>query len=104
MLKPQSIAYIKSTAERFGAEKILLFGSCLEMPEEEANDIDLVVYGLDPITHWDMMAEMSWPAELGGKQVDLVRAENQEPIMVFASKGVPIYEREPERRLETVSL
>ena len=104
MLKPQSIEFIKSMAERFGAEKVLLFGSCLEMPEEEANDIDLVVYGLDPLAHWDMRAEMAWPAELGGKPVDLIRAENQEPIMVFASKGVPIYERELERRLETVSL
>ena len=96
MLKPQSIEYIKSIAERFGAEKILLFGSCLEMPEEEANDIDLVVYGLDPLAHWGMRAEMAWPDELSGKPVDLVRAENQEPIMVFASKGVPIYVRELE--------
>ena len=95
MLKPQSIEYIKSIAERFGADKILLFGSCLEMPEEEANDIDLVVYGLDPLAHWDMMAEMALPEELRGKPVDLVRAENGEPIMVFASKGVPIYENLP---------
>ena len=43
---------------------------------------------------------MAWPDELGGKPVDLIRAENQDPIMVFASKGVPIYEREPERRFE----
>ena len=97
MLKPESVEYIKSIGERFGAEKILLFGSCLEMSEEEANDIDLVVYGLDHLAHWDMMAEMAWPEELGRKSVDLVRAENGEPIMVFASKGVPIYERELER-------
>jgi predicted nucleotidyltransferase len=96
MLKPQSIEYIKSVAERFGAEKVLLFGSCLDFPEEEANDIDLVVYGLSHNDLWDMRAEMLWPEELGGKAVDIVRAESQGPIMVFASKGVPIYEREPE--------
>jgi len=105
VLKPESIEYIRSVAERFGAEKILLFGSCLHVSEDEANDIDLVVYGLAPLDHWDMMSEMAWPPELGGKSVDLIRAENQEPIMIFASKGVPIYERErkSERRLETVS-
>jgi predicted nucleotidyltransferase len=94
MLKPDSINYIKSVAERFGAQKILLFGSCLNQPEEEANDIDLVVYGLNPLEHWKMMGEMAWADELNGKAVDLVRAENKEPIMIFASEGVPIYERE----------
>ena len=96
MLRPESIKYIRSMAERFGAEKVLLFGSCLRVPEEEAGDIDLVVYGLDPLAHWDMMAEMTWPDELNGKWVDLIRAENNDPVMVFASDGVPIYEREPE--------
>jgi len=100
MLRPESIAYIKEIAERYGAEKVLLFGSCLAVPEEEANDIDLVVYGLDPLAHWDMRAEMSWPDELNGKWVDLIRAESNAPVMIFASEGVPIYERE----IETVSL
>jgi predicted nucleotidyltransferase len=104
MLSTKSIEYIKSMAERFGAEKILLFGSCLEMPEEEANDIDLVVYGLDPTSYWKMMDEMAWPDELNGKWVDLIRAENNQPVMVFASEGVPIYEREPERQIETIPL
>ena len=94
MLRPESIEYIRSMAERFGAEKVLLFGSCLEVPEEEANDIDLVVYGLDSLAHWDMRVEMAWPEELNGKRVDLIRAESDQPIMVFASKGVPIYERQ----------
>jgi len=94
LLRPESIACIKLMAKQFGAEKVLLFGSCLEVPEEEANDIDLVVYGLDPVAHWKMTAEMAWPDELNGKRVDLIRAEDNLPIMVFASEGVPIYERE----------
>jgi predicted nucleotidyltransferase len=96
LLNPDSIEYIKSAAERFGASKILLFGSCLELSEEEANDIDLAVYGLDPLAHWNMMKEMAWPDALGGKRVDLIRAENEEPIMVYAEGGVPIYERDKE--------
>ena len=58
MLKPESIAFIKEVAERFGAEKILLFGSCLQKTQEEANDIDLLVYGLDVFKHWDMAREI----------------------------------------------
>jgi predicted nucleotidyltransferase len=38
--------YVRAVAERHGAKKVLLFGSCFEEPEEEANDIDLAVYGL----------------------------------------------------------
>ena len=104
MLRPESIAYIRSVAERFGAEKVFLFGSCLKVPEEEANDIDLVVYGLEPIAHWDMIAEMAWPDELNGKLVDIIRAEDNQPIMIFASEGIPIYERGSKREIETVSL
>jgi len=104
MLRSESIACIKSMAKQFGAEKVLLFGSCLEGPEEEANDIDIVVYGLNPVAHWKMMVEMAWQDELSGKRVDLIRAEDNLPIMVFASEGIPIYEREPEREINTVSL
>jgi predicted nucleotidyltransferase len=96
LLSPKSIEYVKSVAARFGASKVLLFGSCLELSEEEANDIDLVVYGLDPLAHWDMMKEMVWPDALGEKRVDLIRAENEEPIMAYAEDGVPIYERDKE--------
>ena len=102
MLKPESIEYIKSVAQRFGAEKVLLFGSCLEVPEEEANDIDLVVYGLDSSAIWDMRFEMAFPDELNKKRIDIIRAENDDPVMVFASEGVPIYERE--REIEKLSM
>jgi predicted nucleotidyltransferase len=104
VLKPESIAYIKATAERFGAEKILLFGSCLEKTQDEANDIDLLVYGLDAFRHWNMMREIMWAPELDKKPVDLVRAEDDLPIVVYAEKGVPIYERKTDWRRETVSL
>lgn len=63
------------------------FWSCLELPEDEANDINLVVYGLDSLTWWKMQNELTWPPELGGKSVDLIRAENRDPIMVFAEEG-----------------
>ena len=44
------------------------------------------------------MAEMAWPDELNGKRVDIIRAEDDLPIMVFASEGMPIYERELGKR------
>jgi predicted nucleotidyltransferase len=97
VLNPESIAYIKAIAKRFGAEKVLLFGSCLEKTQNEANDIDLIVYGLDAFRHWDMACEMMWAPELDKKPVDLVRAEDDLPIVVYAEKGVPIYERAIER-------
>jgi predicted nucleotidyltransferase len=104
LLKPETIAYIQEVAERFGAEKIILFGSCLEKTQEEAKDIDLLVYGLDAIQHWDMAREIMWAPELGNKPVDLVRAEDGLPIMVYAEKGAPIYERAIERRRKEVSV
>ena len=102
MLKPESIAYIKQVAERFGAERILLFGSCVQKTQEEANDIDLLVYGLDAFQHSDMAREIMWVPELDNKPVDLVRAEDDPAIIVYAEKGVPVYERTAERRRETI--
>ena len=102
MLKPESLAYIKEVAERFGAEKIILFGSCLEKTQEEANDIDLLVYGLDVFQHWDMAREIMWVPELDNKSVDLVRAEDDLRVMVYAEKGVPIYEQVVERQHKTI--
>jgi len=104
MLKPESIDYIKAVAERFGAEKILLFGSCIEKNQDEANDIDLLVYGLSSFQHWDMIREIMWAPELDKKSVDLIRAEDDLPIMVYAEKGVPIYECETERRRKVISV
>ena len=103
MLKPESLEYIKSVSKSYGAQKVLLFGSCLELAEEEANDIDLVVYGLDSLSWWKMQNELTWPLELGGKSVDLIRAENRDPIMVFAREGALIYEREHEPEATGVS-
>ena len=46
MLNDTSLAFIRSVAKEYGAARILLFGSCLTGPEDEAKDIDLAVEGL----------------------------------------------------------
>ena len=43
MLYDTSLEFIKTTAEEYGASRVLLFGSCLTMPEGEAGDIDLAI-------------------------------------------------------------
>jgi predicted nucleotidyltransferase len=96
MLRPKSIEYIRTVAKRYGAEKVLLFGSCLEKPEEEANDIDLAVYGLPPGEWLHMLNDLMWADELNGKSVDLVSAESQAPVLIYAREGKVIYEREPQ--------
>jgi predicted nucleotidyltransferase len=94
MLKQSSLDFIQLTAERFGAARILLFGSCLRKSEDEAGDIDLAVYGLSYKNYELMANELLWAPELNSKNVDLIRAESFLPIMVIAEhEGVPIYER-----------
>ena len=39
MLRQESIEYIRSMAERFSAEKIILFGSCLKVPEQTQEEL-----------------------------------------------------------------
>ena len=94
MLKDTSIEYIRKIAQKYDAEKVLLFGSCLNISEDEANDIDLAVYGLCTIKYWDMLAVLTWAEELNNKRVDLLRAEDDLPVIVFAREGLLIYERE----------
>jgi predicted nucleotidyltransferase len=90
----ESIEYIRAVAERYGAKKVLLFGSCFEKPEEEANDIDLAVYGLPPGEWLHMLNDLMWADELNGKSVDLISAESQAPVLVYAREGEVIYEQE----------
>ena len=93
MLKSSSLEYIRAIAKKYEAEKVLLFGSCLTKSMDKANDIDLAVYGLCKSKHWDMYMELSYADELDDMPVDLLRAEDDAPLMVFAREGLPIYER-----------
>lgn len=95
MLSKNSIEHIKRVAKKHGAARVILFGSCLRLPEAQAGDIDLAVEGLAPETFMDMWNDLTWSEELGMKNVDLVRAEDCMPVMVMArAEGVIIFERD----------
>ena len=98
MLSQKSLEFIKKIGEKHGVQRIVLFGSCLHLPEEEAGDIDLAVGGLDAETFVEMWNDLTWAPELHMKNVDLVRMEDALPVMVMVrAEGVTIYERERER-------
>ncbi len=56
-LKPEHLDQAVSIARRYGADRVLLFGSALESPET-ARDIDLAVGGVDGWEFFGMAAEM----------------------------------------------
>ena len=98
MLSKESLEFIKERAKKHGAQRIVLFGSCVHLPEQEAGDIDLAVGGLDAETFIEMWNDLTWAPELRMKNVDLVRMEDALPVMVMVrAEGVTIYERERER-------
>lgn len=92
MLKLDSLDFIRSVAEEYGAARVLLFGSCLIRSENETGDIDLAVEGLasdDYHAFWDRLL---WADELGGKSVDVVRIEsNGFLVPIILDEGVEIY-------------
>lgn len=93
MLEDRSLEFIRKTAMRYQATRVLLFGSSLYMKEREAGDIDLAVEGLDIEAHDAMWNDLMWAPELGGMNVDLVRIEDGRPLNVFIDgEGVSIYE------------
>ena len=92
MLNDTSLAFIRSVAEEYGAARVLLFGSCLAGPEDEARDIDLAVEGLSPEDHHAFWDRLLWADELGGKSVDVLRVEdNGFLVPIILDEGAEIY-------------
>jgi len=61
---------LRALAGRYGARKVVLFGSCLEHPER-ANDIDLGVKGLPPGSFFAFYGEVLGVAPCSVDIVDL---------------------------------
>ena len=92
MLKPNSLSFIRSIAEQYGATRVLLFGSCLTGPEDEAGDIDLAVEGLSSGDYHDFWDRLLWADELNGKTVDVIRIEDGDFLVpIVLNRGVEIY-------------
>jgi predicted nucleotidyltransferase len=92
MLTDFSLNFIRETAEKFGAKRVLLFGSALTGSEDEARDIDLAVEGLDSLQIYEFMMELFEAPELNGKPVDVIHIESRPPILpIILDEGVEIY-------------
>jgi len=96
MLYDASLKFIRTTAEEYGASRVLLFGSCLTISENDAGDIDLAVEGLSSDDYHDFWDHLLWADELNGKTVDVIRIEdNSFLVPIILDEGVEIYaERE----------
>lgn len=68
----------KILAERFGATRVILFGSVARGAVHADSDIDLAVWGVLPTAQWDagLAAE-----DAAGARVDLVRMESAPEAM-----------------------
>lgn len=93
MLKPETLAYLQKEAENFGIKKMMLFGSCLYKPEDEAGDIDLAVEGIKKRTLYRFLGTLLLSDELK-KQVDVVDLSDNTPIIsIILDEGVTIYQQ-----------
>jgi predicted nucleotidyltransferase len=92
LLAKRGLDFIQKTAERFGAKRVLLFGSVIDKSLQEANDIDIAVEGLDSLSAYDFMLELFEAPELGEKPVDVIRVESDVPILpIILDESVEIY-------------
>lgn len=92
MLSEASLEFIRKTAEEYGASRVLLFGSCLNVREEEAGDIDLAVEGLSPRDYDNFWSRLLWADELNGKTVDVIRIEDRDFLVpIILNRGLEIY-------------
>ena len=98
MLRDGSLEFIRATAEEYGASRVLLFGSCLNVPEDEAGDIDLAVEGLSSGDYQDFWNRLLWADELNAKTVDVLRIEdNGFLVPIILDEGREIYAAKEER-------
>lgn len=94
MLKPETLDYLREEAEKAGVTKMLLFGSCLYKPEDEAGDIDIAVEGSEKFDLFQFVGELLWTRRLS-KRVDVVDLSDDLPISrLVRRKGVVIYDRQ----------
>ncbi len=92
MLTERTIDILREKAERYHVKRLLLFGSCLEKPEEEAGDIDLAVEGIDSDKFLPFYSELMFDKDIN-KNIDLIDMADDVPIMpIILENNVVIYE------------
>ncbi len=88
----RELAKVVSLSKEFGAEKVLLFGSCLE-DVESAQDIDIAVKGVKPEKFFEMYGRILSEVD---SEVDLIPLEDTREHFAkrILEKGRLIYGRE----------
>ncbi|MGR3175929.1 MAG: nucleotidyltransferase family protein [Candidatus Scalindua sp.] len=88
----RELAKVVSLSKEFGAEKVLLFGSCLE-DVESAQDIDIAVKGVKPEKFFEMYGRILGEVD---SEVDLIPLEDTREHFAkrILEKGRLIYGRE----------
>lgn len=75
-------------ARRFGASRVMLFGSCV-CPQQDHRDIDIAVEGIPPQLFFRFCAEVMRQL---GTPVDVVDLSEQNPFtQLVRERGVTIY-------------
>ncbi len=75
--------------DRYGARRVVLFGSFARGDSRESSDVDIAVEGLDGARYFTAMSELSG---LLASPVDLVELESAQPSLRerIAFEGVPL--------------
>jgi predicted nucleotidyltransferase len=94
-LKPETQEILIKSAKKYEVKSLWLFGSSLIVGEEDAEDIDLGVEGIDRGRAWDMYSELfDVIYERCRKPLDFVEMDEPLSIVhVIRSEGMKIYER-----------
>lgn len=89
MLSDSERSLIEILARKYGAKRVLLFGSSL-LPSRTARDIDLGVSGVSAADYFTFCGELMFAA---GKPVDVVDLDKDSKFTrLIVKEGVPIYE------------
>ena len=92
MLTEKTVNVLREKAKSYNVKRLLLFGSCLHVPEKEANDIDLAVEGIDDSKFFTFYSDLMLDDDIG-KSIDLIDMSGNVTIMpVILETGVVIYE------------
>ncbi len=88
----RELAKVVSLSKEFGAEKVLLFGSCLE-DVESAHDIDVAIKGVKPERFFEMYGRILGEVD---SELDLIPLEDTREHFAkrILEKGKLLYGRE----------
>jgi predicted nucleotidyltransferase len=88
MISPEDESAVAELAARYGATRVLLFGSSAD-PDREAKDIDLAVEGVAPADFFAFYGELLFSLS---KPVDLIDLSTDSKFVRLVRKeGIPVY-------------